>query len=189
MAVARGRVWSGAQAKEALKSALSLLPGEWPAWLAWLLPAAAVGTTLLMARFLVVMAAEAPGPKRGAALPWLAAYGAHSPAEFFAVACEAYWVAPAAFAQSPDETQQPEEGDSLETVVVTGTRTTVGVAGYSTPDSTKSRGVIGQELIERQGAGQAEVKHGHESALAGRDLVESLLLVGSFAKERKQPRQ
>jgi iron complex outermembrane receptor protein len=32
-------------------------------------------------------------------------------------------VAPAAFAQSPEETQQPEEGDSLETVVVTGTRT------------------------------------------------------------------
>jgi Mlc titration factor MtfA (ptsG expression regulator) len=28
----------------------------------------------------------------GAPLPWLDDYGAHSPAEFFAVACEAYFV-------------------------------------------------------------------------------------------------
>lgn len=28
----------------------------------------------------------------GEAAPWLDGYGAHSPAEFFAVACEAYWV-------------------------------------------------------------------------------------------------
>lgn len=32
--------------------------------------------------------------------PWLDAYGATDPAEFFAVACEAYWVAPAQFAQA-----------------------------------------------------------------------------------------
>lgn len=83
LALAGAPLSSGAQAKEALKSALSLLPGEWPAWLAWLLPAAAVGTTLLMARFLVVMAAEAPGPKRGAALPWLAAVAASAAAAGF----------------------------------------------------------------------------------------------------------
>ena len=35
----------------------------------------------------------------GAPAPWLDRYGAHSPAEFFAVACEAYWVNRARFAQ------------------------------------------------------------------------------------------
>ena len=35
----------------------------------------------------------------GEALPWLDAYGAHSPAEFFAVACEAYWVSRERFGQ------------------------------------------------------------------------------------------
>lgn len=32
--------------------------------------------------------------------PWLDMYAATNPAEFFAVACEGYWVAPAAFAQA-----------------------------------------------------------------------------------------
>ena len=36
----------------------------------------------------------------GQPAPWLDAYAATHPAEFFAVACEAYWVAPAAFAQA-----------------------------------------------------------------------------------------
>ncbi|WP_225214292.1 M90 family metallopeptidase [Comamonas avium] len=36
----------------------------------------------------------------GQPAPWLDAYGATDPAEFFAVACEAYWVAPAQFAQA-----------------------------------------------------------------------------------------
>ena len=36
----------------------------------------------------------------GEALPWLDAYGAHSPAEFFAVACEAYWVSRERFGQA-----------------------------------------------------------------------------------------
>ena len=34
----------------------------------------------------------------GQPAPWLDAYAATDPAEFFAVACEAYWVAPSAFA-------------------------------------------------------------------------------------------
>jgi len=36
----------------------------------------------------------------GQPAPWLDAYGASAPEEFFAVACEAYWVAPEAFAQA-----------------------------------------------------------------------------------------
>ncbi|MFM5948549.1 MAG: TonB-dependent receptor plug domain-containing protein, partial [Novosphingobium sp.] len=60
-------------------------------------------------------------------------------------------IAAPAFAQSTGSIETEESPE----IVVTGTRTTVGVAGYSTPDSTKSRGVIGQELIERQGAGQS----------------------------------
>jgi formate hydrogenlyase subunit 3/multisubunit Na+/H+ antiporter MnhD subunit len=67
-----GAPWtSGAVAKTALKASLSLLPAPWPGWLDWLLPLAAVGTTLLMVRFLVLLcvsdAAAAP-PSRGGAL-------------------------------------------------------------------------------------------------------------------------
>lgn len=80
LALAGAPLTSGAHAKEALKSALTLLPGGWPAWLTWLLPSAAVGSTLLMARFLVVMAVEAPGPKRGTTLPWLCAVAASAAA-------------------------------------------------------------------------------------------------------------
>lgn len=36
----------------------------------------------------------------GQTAPWLNAYAAEHPAEFFAVACEAYWVQPAAFAHA-----------------------------------------------------------------------------------------
>lgn len=69
-----GAPWtSGALAKDALKAALSVLPAPWPGWLAWLLPAAAIGTTLLMARLLLVMAAERGHATRGLAPPWLAA--------------------------------------------------------------------------------------------------------------------
>jgi formate hydrogenlyase subunit 3/multisubunit Na+/H+ antiporter MnhD subunit len=64
---------SGALAKAALKETLAALPAPWPQALALLLPAAAVGTTLLMARFLLALAAQAPAAKRGLAAPWLAA--------------------------------------------------------------------------------------------------------------------
>jgi formate hydrogenlyase subunit 3/multisubunit Na+/H+ antiporter MnhD subunit len=77
-----GAPWtSGAAAKEALKTALELLPQPWPAVLAWLLPAAALGTTLLMARLMFALArpdtvhAQDPA-KRGLVLPWLATVAA-----------------------------------------------------------------------------------------------------------------
>lgn len=72
-----GAPWtSGAVAKDALKAALAVLPEPWPAWLAWLLPAAAIGTTLLMARLLLVMAADRGHATRALAPPWLAAVAA-----------------------------------------------------------------------------------------------------------------
>ena len=36
----------------------------------------------------------------GQPAPWMDPYAATDPAEFFAVACEAYWVAPEAFTQA-----------------------------------------------------------------------------------------
>jgi formate hydrogenlyase subunit 3/multisubunit Na+/H+ antiporter MnhD subunit len=64
-----GAPWtSGAVAKTALKANLSVLPGPWPLWLGWLLPLAAVGTALLMARFLALLwtaeAAHTLSPRR-----------------------------------------------------------------------------------------------------------------------------
>jgi formate hydrogenlyase subunit 3/multisubunit Na+/H+ antiporter MnhD subunit len=88
LALAGAPFTSGALAKAELKAALAALPPPWPEALDWLLPAAAAGTTLLLARFLVAQAALRPAAKRGMALPWLAA-----------VACAAFvaWtVAPAA---------------------------------------------------------------------------------------------
>lgn len=67
-----GMPWtSGALAKHALKSALYDLPEPWPAALGALLPAAAVGTTLLMARFLIALASEGSSAKRGMVPAWL----------------------------------------------------------------------------------------------------------------------
>jgi len=49
-----GAPWtSGMLAKTALKKVAGLAPGDWPSSLSWILSLAAVGTTLLMARFLV----------------------------------------------------------------------------------------------------------------------------------------
>lgn len=60
---------SGALAKAALKGALPALPAPWPSVLEIGLPLAAVGTTLLMARFLVLAVptsgAAAPAGRRG----------------------------------------------------------------------------------------------------------------------------
>jgi len=41
-----------------------------------------------------------------------------------------------------------------EEIVITGTRTNDGVDGIVVPDATKSKGVLTQEIIARQGAGQ-----------------------------------
>jgi formate hydrogenlyase subunit 3/multisubunit Na+/H+ antiporter MnhD subunit len=69
-----GAPWtSGALAKHALKAALEALPPPWSPVLAVLMPAAAVGTTLLMARFLLALAGGTDPPKRGMVWPWLTA--------------------------------------------------------------------------------------------------------------------
>lgn len=75
-----GAPWtSGAIAKSALKAGLGALPGAWAEWLAVLLPVSAVGTTLLMARFLVLVWPRESGRGHltvGMALPWLGLLGA-----------------------------------------------------------------------------------------------------------------
>lgn len=65
----------GFVAKAALKSATAFAPGAWPDWLAWLLPLASVGTTLLMGRFLLLLltrstSAPVHGLTAGLWLPW-----------------------------------------------------------------------------------------------------------------------
>lgn len=74
LALAGAPLTSGAVAKIALKASLAELPAPWPAWLDTLLPLAAVGTTLLMARFLLLLF-----PLRGErAAEHLSAAGAHA---------------------------------------------------------------------------------------------------------------
>jgi iron complex outermembrane receptor protein len=58
-------------------------------------------------------------------------------------------VMPAAVMAQSTGSQEVEEE-----IVITGTRTNDGVDGIVVPDSTKAKGVITQELIARQGAGQ-----------------------------------
>ncbi|WP_052369024.1 complex I subunit 5 family protein [Serpentinimonas barnesii] len=69
---------SGFWAKDGLKQALSGLPAPWPEALAWLLPVAAFGTTLLMARLLWLQAQPAATAAQAAA-PQLATCDAHAP--------------------------------------------------------------------------------------------------------------
>ncbi|MDW7711918.1 MAG: complex I subunit 5 family protein [Deferrisomatales bacterium] len=95
---------SGAAAKAALKAAASS-PGAWSAWpagavwLGWLLPLAAVGTTVLLARFLVLVwsrpreaSGDRPSPG-GLAGPW---------ALLVLASASAAWVGPAAAHGAPD---------------------------------------------------------------------------------------
>lgn len=70
LALAGFPLTSGAVAKAALKAATATLPDGWPALLNGLLPLAAVGTTLLMARFLWLMASTAPQTKRPPKVMW-----------------------------------------------------------------------------------------------------------------------
>jgi formate hydrogenlyase subunit 3/multisubunit Na+/H+ antiporter MnhD subunit len=93
LALAGAPLTSGHVAKTALKDAAALAPGGWYGWLNVLLPLAAVGTTLLMGRFLwVVLTREvggsAPG-SRGLWLPW---------ALLLAATPISVWVAPLLFA-------------------------------------------------------------------------------------------
>jgi formate hydrogenlyase subunit 3/multisubunit Na+/H+ antiporter MnhD subunit len=81
---------TGAMAKAALKAGIYEGPAGWFVWLEWLLPLAAVGTTVLMARFLwliwrIEMASEPAADDRGLWIPW---------AGLIAGAFLAVWVAP-----------------------------------------------------------------------------------------------
>jgi len=72
-----GAPWtSGALAKDELKVALAALPEPWPQALAWLLPLAAIGSTLLLARVLLAQARGAAVATPGMAPAWLAAVAA-----------------------------------------------------------------------------------------------------------------
>lgn len=66
LALAGAPFTSGALAKSALKYGLAPMPDPWAALLALLLPLAAVGTTVIMARFFVVVAQTPPHADAGA---------------------------------------------------------------------------------------------------------------------------
>lgn len=74
LALAGAPFTSGAVAKLALKSELAFLPDVWVRWVSFLLPLAAIGTTLLMARFLWLVWPRINAPAEpaaaGARLPW-----------------------------------------------------------------------------------------------------------------------
>jgi formate hydrogenlyase subunit 3/multisubunit Na+/H+ antiporter MnhD subunit len=81
LAVAGAPLTSGSVAKGELKALLPFTPGPWPTWLEWLLPLSAFATTLIMARFLFLLAAgyhehEDRALARGIWLPWAALVGA-----------------------------------------------------------------------------------------------------------------
>jgi formate hydrogenlyase subunit 3/multisubunit Na+/H+ antiporter MnhD subunit len=84
LALAGAPLTSGSVAKTYLKEIAPISPAAWPQALEWLLPLAAVGTTLLMTRFLWLLSHPAPaaghhGAERGLWVPWatlLAAVGA-----------------------------------------------------------------------------------------------------------------
>jgi formate hydrogenlyase subunit 3/multisubunit Na+/H+ antiporter MnhD subunit len=74
LALAGAPFTSGMIAKTGLKSVVNLLGGPWSEWLNLLLPLAATGTSLLMIRFLYLMAPEKPGDRhysKGLLLPWM----------------------------------------------------------------------------------------------------------------------
>jgi formate hydrogenlyase subunit 3/multisubunit Na+/H+ antiporter MnhD subunit len=86
LALAGAPLTSGAIAKSALKGALGELPGAWSARVDTLLALAAVGTTLLMARFLATMPARADHERRpslGLLGPWLLLVGLSALAAFW----------------------------------------------------------------------------------------------------------
>jgi formate hydrogenlyase subunit 3/multisubunit Na+/H+ antiporter MnhD subunit len=76
LALAGAPLTSGAIAKLALKDAAAVAPGAWTAWLDVALPLAAVGTTLLMARFLAVLPNDMTRVSRGVIVPWALAVAA-----------------------------------------------------------------------------------------------------------------
>jgi formate hydrogenlyase subunit 3/multisubunit Na+/H+ antiporter MnhD subunit len=89
--VIAGAPWTGgAIAKNALKAAAAGVPGAMIQWLDWLLPLTAVGTSLLLGRFLWLVMAEMRSRPQGQApllmwLPWLALLVASALAVGFAM--------------------------------------------------------------------------------------------------------
>lgn len=71
---------------------------------------------------------------------------------FAGVAFAALLIPASAYAQSTGTIDFEEGG---EEIVVTGTRTQNGVNGIVVPDTTKTRGVLNQEFIQRQAPGQS----------------------------------
>ncbi|MDP1898494.1 MAG: complex I subunit 5 family protein [Sulfurimicrobium sp.] len=76
LALAGAPFTSGALAKTELKAALAGLPAPWPELLPWALGLAALGTGLLMARFLLLTPRESNQENGIGLLPWLAALAA-----------------------------------------------------------------------------------------------------------------
>jgi formate hydrogenlyase subunit 3/multisubunit Na+/H+ antiporter MnhD subunit len=77
LALAGAPLTTGALAKLALKDAAAVAPGAWEAWLDTLLPWTAIGTTLLMARFLFVLPPAGSRERpRGVIIPWAVAVAA-----------------------------------------------------------------------------------------------------------------
>ncbi len=77
LALAGAPLTSGALAKVEMKVAVAALPGPWSVLLEGLLPLAAAGTALLMARLLWLAARQAGGAARpGLLAPWLAGLAA-----------------------------------------------------------------------------------------------------------------
>jgi formate hydrogenlyase subunit 3/multisubunit Na+/H+ antiporter MnhD subunit len=75
VALAGAPLTTGALAKSALKEGVYVGPGAWGTWLDWLLPIAAIGTTVLMGRFLWLiwrneLGHVEHGQYRGLAIPW-----------------------------------------------------------------------------------------------------------------------
>ena len=98
LALAGAPFTSGALAKVALKSNLAFLPGGWATVLGILLPLAAVGTTLIMARFLSLTWPRRAAPAEPAALgtwpPWLC---------LVAAVLLGVWLLPGAWGWLPDK--------------------------------------------------------------------------------------
>jgi formate hydrogenlyase subunit 3/multisubunit Na+/H+ antiporter MnhD subunit len=72
LALAGAPFTSGALAKQALKKTADSIPDPWRGWLPWMLSLAAVGTTLLLARFLYLIWREGLREPQGASLHGLA---------------------------------------------------------------------------------------------------------------------
>jgi formate hydrogenlyase subunit 3/multisubunit Na+/H+ antiporter MnhD subunit len=119
LALAGAPLTSGAIAKVALKDAAAIAPGAWAGWLDVALPLAAVGTTLLMARFLAIVSAGDRHQARGVIVPWAVAVAAST---------VALWIVPwwADLGTTPGVTWRPSYVWSAAGPVLLGAGLTIG---------------------------------------------------------------